>query len=42
MANIIKSGALIPINDNNGKKAVNARDLANFLFFLTGGLPYES
>lgn len=24
-------GALIPINDNNGKKAVNARDLHAFL-----------
>ena len=25
------AGALIPINDNNGKKAVNARDLHAFL-----------
>lgn len=28
---MMNAGALIPINDNNGKKAVNARDLHSFL-----------
>ena len=31
MADIIKSGELIPISENNGKRAVSARDLYNFL-----------
>lgn len=31
MAETTNVGALIPINDNNGKKAVNARDLHAFL-----------
>ncbi len=31
MAETTNVGALIPINDNNGKKAVSARDLYNFL-----------
>lgn len=31
MAEIIKNGELIPISENNGKRAVSARDLYNFL-----------
>lgn len=31
MAEIIKTGELIPISENNGQRAVSARDLYNFL-----------